>query len=82
MESNAAFLSNKKFSGKLDDRSEKPKNDELRKTDTSFEKSFAERWKTNRFWLVKGSYYILHTVWMIVMIVGGFIAWLISLLFI
>lgn len=42
-------------------------------------KSFAERWKTNRFWLIKGTYYVLHTVWMIV---GGFIAWLISLLFI
>ncbi len=45
-------------------------------------KSFAERWKTHRFWLVKGLYYLLHTIWMIVMIVGGFIAWLISLLFI
>lgn len=41
-----------------------------------------ERWKTNRFWLVRGSYFLLRTVWIIVMAIAGFIAWLISLLFI
>lgn len=46
------------------------------------EKSFSERWKTNRFWLVRGSYHFLHSVWTIVMFIGGFIVWLISLLFI
>lgn len=25
-------------------------------------KSFAERWKTNRFWLVRVSYHVLHWV--------------------
>ena len=44
--------------------------------------SFFERWKTSRFWLVRGTYYVLYSVWMIVVVIGGFIAWLISLLFI
>lgn len=43
---------------------------------------FLDRWKTNRFWLVRGSYYVLRSVWMIVMGIGMFIAWLISFLFI
>ncbi len=51
-------------------------------TEVEENKSFSERWKTNRFWLVRGLYYVLQTVWMIVMFIGGFIAWLISLLFI
>ena len=46
------------------------------------ERSFFERWKTSRFWLVRGSYYILFSVWMVVMAIGGVIAWLIALLFI
>ncbi len=46
------------------------------------EKSFTDRWKTNRFWLVRGTYYVLYSIWMIVMVVAGFIAWLISFLFI
>ena len=45
-------------------------------------KSFSERWKTNRFWLVRGSFHVLKSVWMVAMVIGGFIAWLISLLFI
>ncbi|MCZ4319543.1 hypothetical protein O4H26_11125 [Aequorivita viscosa] len=46
------------------------------------EKSFSERWKTNRFWLVRGTYFVLRSVWMVVMFIGGLIVWLISLLFI
>lgn len=45
-------------------------------------RSFSERWKTNRFWLVRGSYQFLRSVWMVAMIIGGFIAWLIAMLFI
>lgn len=45
-------------------------------------KSFIEKWKTNRFWLIKGTYYVLQTVWTTVMVIGGFILWLISFLFI
>ncbi|WP_026449626.1 hypothetical protein [Aequorivita capsosiphonis] len=45
-------------------------------------KSFSERWQTNRFWLVRGSYHVLRSVWMVAMFIGGLIAWLISLLFI
>lgn len=45
-------------------------------------KSFLERWKTNRFWLIKGTYYLLHYTWVVVMAIGAFIAWLIALLFI
>lgn len=52
------------------------------KTKVVVEKSFTERWKTHRFWLVRGTYYVLYSVWMIVMVIAGFIAWLVSLLFI
>lgn len=48
----------------------------------SEKKSFSEKWRTNRFWIVKGAYHILRSVWVVVMFIGGFIAWLISLLFI
>ncbi|MDC8000005.1 hypothetical protein POV26_03075 [Aequorivita todarodis] len=44
--------------------------------------SFSQRWRTSRFWLVRGSYIVLRAVWTVVMVIGGFIAWLISLLFI
>ena len=46
------------------------------------EKTFAERMKTNRFWLVRGVYYVFYSVWMIVMTIGIAIAWLIAMLFI
>lgn len=38
--------------------------------------------KTNRFFLVRVLYFILRSIWIIAMIIGGFIAWIISLLFI
>lgn len=44
--------------------------------------SFADRMKTNRFWVIRMLYYVFYSVWMIVMGIGMFIAWLISLLFI
>jgi len=44
--------------------------------------SFTDRWKYNRFWLIRASYHVLRTIWIIVMAIGAFIAWLISLLFI
>lgn len=46
------------------------------------EKPFSERMKSNRFWLVRGVYYIFYSVWMIVMGIGMAIAWLIAMLFI
>ncbi|WP_313114880.1 hypothetical protein [Aequorivita sediminis] len=46
------------------------------------EDSFIEKWKNNRFLLIRGTYYLLHSIWMVIMVVGGFIAWLIALLFI
>lgn len=51
-------------------------------TDSLIKPSFSDKWQTNRFLIVRGSYYIVRTVWMTVMVIGGFIAWLISLLFI
>ncbi|MEO5788217.1 MAG: hypothetical protein ACOH2D_07915 [Gelidibacter sp.] len=45
-------------------------------------KSFSERMKANRFWLVRGVYYAFYSVWMIVMTIGIAIAWLIAMLFI
>ncbi|NGX84800.1 hypothetical protein [Aequorivita sp. KMM 9714] len=46
------------------------------------EDSFTEKWRNNRFLLIRGTYYLLHSIWMVIMVVGGFIAWLIALLFI
>lgn len=46
------------------------------------EMSFLEKWRTNRFWIIKGSYYLLHSIWLIVMSIGAFIAFVISMLFI
>lgn len=45
-------------------------------------KSFAERMKTHRFWLVRSIYFVFYSVWMVVMAIGMFIAWLIAMLFI
>lgn len=45
-------------------------------------KSFLARWKTSRFWVIRAIYIFLVSVWTIVMIIGGFILWLISFLFI
>lgn len=45
-------------------------------------KPFDERWRTNRFFLVRGSYFVLKSVWMVVMAIGAFIAFVISMLFI
>lgn len=45
-------------------------------------KSFTEKWENHRFWLVRASYIVLRSVWMVVIAIGGFIAWLIALLFI
>ncbi|SDW65053.1 hypothetical protein [Aequorivita viscosa] len=44
--------------------------------------SFIDKWKTSRFWLIRGSFYVLRSIWMTVMVIGGFILWLISFLFI
>lgn len=49
---------------------------------TGEKQSFSERWKTNRFWVVRATYHIFYSVWIVVMAIGGLIAWLIALLFI
>lgn len=41
-----------------------------------------EKWKSHPFWLFRISYLILHSIWLVAMAIGGFIAWLISFLFI
>lgn len=46
------------------------------------DRSFSERWKTNRFFLIRGAYYVIVSIWIVFMAVGGFIAWLIAMLFI
>ncbi|HLW32029.1 MAG TPA: hypothetical protein VKX40_07190 [Aequorivita sp.] len=79
---NNPFLENQDSSSSSKNNSIKPEPHPVLKAEVVEEISFTERWKTNRFWLVRGSYYLLRTVWIIVMAIGGFIAWLISLLFI
>lgn len=44
-----------------------------------FEKSF---WTSNPYWIVRAIFWVFYSVWLVVMIVGGFIAWLISILLI
>jgi len=44
--------------------------------------SFLEDWKNHRFRFIRITYHILASIWTVVMVVGGFIAWLISFLFI
>lgn len=62
--------------------SEKTKPEPVSESEVLERKSFSERWKTNRFWLISGSYHVLRSVWMVAMFIGGLIVWLISFLFI
>lgn len=41
-----------------------------------------DKLKTHRFWIVRAIYLVANSVWIVVVAIGGFIAWLISLLFI
>ncbi len=43
---------------------------------------FLEPLKTNRFFLIRVLYYLLRSIWIVVMIIGGILAWIISMLFI
>lgn len=43
-----------------------------------YDDSFLEGLKNSRFWLVRAIYFMVASIWTVVMIVGGFIAWLIS----
>ncbi|WOI23399.1 hypothetical protein [Nonlabens ulvanivorans] len=43
-------------------------------------KSFIEKWEHSPYWFISGSYKVLHSIWMVVMAVGMFLAWLIALL--
>lgn len=61
---------------------DKPAHSASKKAITHEKRSFTDRWKYNRFWLIRASYHVLRTIWIIVMAIGAFIAWLISLLFI
>lgn len=45
-------------------------------------KSFFERMRTSRFWLIQGLYHFLRSIWIIAMAIGSFIIWLIAMLFI
>lgn len=44
------------------------------------EDSFVEKWKNHRYLFVRGTYIVLNSIWMVVMAVGMFLAWLIALL--
>lgn len=39
-------------------------------------------WKNHTYWIIRAIFWIFYSVWLVVMIVGGFIAWLISILLI
>lgn len=54
----------------------------VQQTNVSEGKSFFERMRTHRFILVRGLSRVLFSIWILSIIIGGFIAWIISLLFI
>lgn len=60
----------------------KTEQETVNKAEVVAEKSLSVKWRTNRFWLVRGTYFVFRSVWMVVMFIGGLIVWLISLLFI
>lgn len=43
-------------------------------------KSILDKWEQSPYWIISGSYKVLYSIWMIVMAVGMFLAWLIALL--
>ena len=51
-----------------------PKNDTLQK------QTFSEKWENHRFLFVRATYTLFNTIWIVVMAVGGFIAWLIAMI--
>jgi hypothetical protein len=46
------------------------------------ERSFAEKWEHHRFSFIRATYLVFNTAWIVVMAIGGFIAWLVAMLFI
>jgi hypothetical protein len=48
--------------------------------ETLEEPSFLEKWKNHRYLFFRATYTIFNTIWMVVMAVGGFIAWLIAMI--
>ncbi|WP_438969038.1 hypothetical protein [Nonlabens sp.] len=43
-------------------------------------RSLSYRWENSRFLAVRISYKVLHSIWIVVMAVGMFLAWLIAIL--
>lgn len=43
--------------------------------------SISQKFKTHRYWIPRALYYLLHSIWIAAIAIGGFIAWLISLIF-
>ncbi|WP_310992037.1 hypothetical protein [Aequorivita marina] len=82
VEKNTAGLNAENSTSKPEHTPTEPHPETTPEVEVAEKKSFSERWKTNRFWLVRGTYHVLRSVWMAVMLIGGFIIWLISFLFI
>lgn len=40
-----------------------------------------DKWRKSRYWLPRATYHLLHSIWITAMAIGGFLAWLISLIF-
>lgn len=43
---------------------------------------FLDNWRESRFWFFRITYVIASSIWAGVMVIGGFLAWLIATLFI
>ncbi|HZW76830.1 MAG TPA: hypothetical protein VFF21_00840 [Flavobacteriaceae bacterium] len=63
---------------------EKEKKPEVNRSYTRYEENleFLNKWRESRFWLVRATYVVAASVWAVVMVIGGFLAWLIATLFI
>lgn len=44
--------------------------------------SFLEKLKTHRYWFFRALYIFVQSIWIAAIAIGGFVAWLISFLFI
>lgn len=43
--------------------------------------TFSQKLKTHRYWIPRAIYHLVRSIWIVAIAIGGFVAWLISLIF-
>jgi hypothetical protein len=54
--------------------------DQLKEEQVTTENSFLYKLQNHRFWLVRVFAAVLHSVWVIIMAIGSFLAWLAAMI--